>query len=658
MSMSMSYPYRLGKLLWLVLLPITICCCQGRGRLPTNTQRQTQTVTTSSSYDTINGRPCYRSLEGINQWASDLAAKYPNLVTVETIGQSYNKRDIYALNITASSINSSSNNNINSTLQHQSSSSKGKLLLTSGIHAREYTPTELLARFIDRLIDGYNNHDAQITSILQHTEIHAIIHVNPDGRVMAEKYPNSYWRKNMNPSDGCKNEDFYGVDINRNFDFLWGDKNGASNNPCSDEYHGAAPNSEPETQAVANYANKVFPERQRRSNPEKQMNDPLGDEIMGLYMDIHSTGEFIYYPWGHADKKSPDDDAYQAIARKMSHWNGYDLWAPNYDFLYPVSGDSSDYMYAVMGVASMGLELGFNFYENCDTFEKDVLPSNLDVLLYAASIASMPFSLAKGPDVLDVRVEYNNDDDREIIVTADISDVIMVNSLNGEPDHHTGDQDIVKVVLYLDVHPDDVQDEDELLTWEMSPLDGELDSNEEIVEVSLSTRELSPGRHTLHVQAIDFDGYKGPIKSISIEVFEKEATISPSEYPTSATLPTIASQSPNTATPFTHTTSEPSGNLSAMSPSPNASQSNLTANPSQSPTETLELPKNATTTSPSLSPSQSPTLPPNITSSPTTLSPATNSISSIPSHAPTSGSSSPSTNSTTSNDALLSLQLQ
>ena len=58
------------------------------------------------------------------------------------------------------------------------------------------------------------------------------------------------------------------------------------------------------------------------------------------------------------------------------------------------------------------------------------MPSNLDVLLYAASIASMPFSLAKGPDVLDVRVEYNNDDDGEVIVTAEISDVVMVNSMN------------------------------------------------------------------------------------------------------------------------------------------------------------------------------------------------------------------------------------
>ncbi len=567
----------------------------------------------------------------------DLATTYPDLVTIETIGESYMKKknkgttdntttnlspgyDIYALNITATN-----------TAHRRPSSEKGKLLITSGIHAREYTPTELVARFIELLIDGYINNDAQITSILQHTEIHTIIHVNPDGRYMAENFPDSYWRKNLNPT-GCNIDGFYGVDINRNFDFLWGDEFGASSDPCSDEYHGAEPNSEAETQAVIEYARKVFPESQRRDDPEKQMNEALGDNVIGMYIDIHSTGEYIYYPWGHRDEVSPDDDAYSAIARKMSYFNGYDLWASTYDFLYPVSGDASDYMYAVMGVASMGLELGFNFYENCDTFEKDILPSNLDVLLYAASIAGRPFSLAKGPDILDVIVEYDNIDG-EIIVTAEVSDAAMVNSLNGEPDHQTGGHDIVKVVLYLDVHPNDLKDGDPA-AWEMRPLDGEFDSSEEIVSISLSTRDISLGRHSLHLQAMDVDGYLGPVKSVSIEV-EKKETIYPSKYPTSAIMTALP-------TPLKVATAEPSGNLSAMSPSPNLSQTSITAS---------EPSSNLTTTYPSTNPSQSP---PHTTPSPTVLpettpalSTANTPITSIPSSAPIDASSPPSTNSPT-----------
>ena len=441
------------------------------------------------------------------------------------------------------------------------------------MHAREYTPTELTGRFIEMLIEGYNTNDAQITSILQHTEIHIIIHVNPDGRYMAERFPDTYWRKNMNSNDGCKNDEFVGVDINRNFDFLWGDTCGASSDSCSDEYYGSGPNSEPETQAVINYAKKVFPVSQRRDDPEKQMDEPLDEDIMGVYIDVHSTGRYIYYPWGHRDATSPNDDAFQAIARKMSHYNGYDLWASGYDFLYPVSGDSSDYMYAVMGVASLGLELGFNWYESCNAFENVILPNNLPALLYAASIASKPLSLAKGPDVLDVVVDYS-DDGGDILVTAEVSEGIMVNSLNGEADHVTGDQDIVQVTIYFDVHLDDFIDGD--LKWEMSPIDGDFDSGEEIVDATISTSELPSGSHILHLQAMDSSGYLGPVKSVSIQI-EKEET----NTPTSAPITTLPTPSPTTNSPTINptpspTTPEPSGNPTTASPSPNPTQAPIT----------------------------------------------------------------------------------
>ncbi|KAL7449658.1 hypothetical protein ACHAWC_003416 [Mediolabrus comicus] len=569
-----------------------------------SSQRQTQS-SAFTGYNTIDGYPCYRSVEGTNDFLRDLATTYPNLVTLETIGESYIKMtdgnkdkneeispgyDIYAINIT-------------DTTSIRQSSEKGKLLITSGIHAREYTPTELTGRFIEMLIEGYNSNDAEITSILQHTEIHIIIHVNPDGRYMAERFPDTYWRKNMNSNDGCKNDEFVGVDLNRNFDFLWGDKGGASSDSCSDEYHGSGPNSEPETQAVINYAKKVFPVSQRRDDPEKQMNEPLDEDIMGVYIDVHSTGRYIYYPWGHRDATSPNDDAFQAIARKMSHYNGYDLWASGYDFLYPVSGDSSDYMYAVMGVASLGLELGFNWYESCNAFENVILPNNLPALLYAASIASKPLSLAKGPDVLDVVVDYS-DNGGDILVTAEVSEGIMVNSLNGEADHVTGDQDIVQVTIYFDVHPDDFIDGE--LKWEMSPIDGDFDGGEEVVDVTISTGGLPSGSHILHLQAMDSSGYLGPVKSVSIQI-EKEET----NTPTSAPITALPTPSPTTNSPTLNptpspTTPEPSGNPTTASPSPNPTQA-----PIVSPVSTpLPTPAPAATT---ISPSHTATTPPSNT---------------------------------------------
>lgn len=95
-----------------------------------------------------------------------------NLVTITKIGESYlknnqgransnfdiptNGHDIYAIVVTDSSV---------------SSNNKGKALFTSGVHAREYAPPELLARFLERLVEGFGT-DAEVTSILQHTEVH------------------------------------------------------------------------------------------------------------------------------------------------------------------------------------------------------------------------------------------------------------------------------------------------------------------------------------------------------------------------------------------------------------------------------------------------------------------------------------------------------
>jgi len=386
---------------------------------------------------------------------SDLADDNPDLMTMTVIGESYLKNnngrtngqydiptsghDIYVLKITDS----------NSPLQ---SNKKGKVLMTAGLHAREYAPPELLARFVEKLVNGHNE-DAELTSIMQRTELHAILYVNPDGRWMAEKYPDLMWRKNLNPNGGCGDGN-YGVDINRNFDFAWGDLNGASNNPCDSDYHGRSPESEPETKALADYSKQLFPSGQRKNDPWGKRNDPFGEDNVGIYADIHASGGYVYYPWGHEDSQSPDDEALQALGRKINSFNGYKLWAGGQpDFVYPATGDASDYEYAVMGVASMGFEIGDAFYQNCNRFESQVVPENMPALVYTAKIAQAPFKEVKGPDILNPSVNYVNGN---IEVSATASDGAMVNAIGGRfSDFRTGDQNIAQVQLYVDVHPDD-----------------------------------------------------------------------------------------------------------------------------------------------------------------------------------------------------------
>ena len=380
---------------------------------------------------------------------------------------------------------------------------------------------ELLARFLEMLVQGYNN-DADITWILEHVEVHAILYVNPDGRYMAERYPGLYWRKNLNPVR-CGGGSEYGVDLNRNFNFFWGDTNGASNYACDSDYHGPSPESEPETQAMAEYARNLFPEDQRKKFPMEQIDEPFGEDNTGTYIDIHASGGYVYYPWGHKDEKSPDDEALQALGRKINSFNDYKLWAGDQpDFVYEASGDTSDWAYGVLGVASYGLEIGDDFYQECTTFEEEVVPKNLPALLFSAKTVAKPFSVIKGPDILEIEVHSVNG---EVRISALVSDSQMVNAIEGFPDFRTGDQSITQVRLYLDVHPDDYTEGADV-AWEMEPVDAALDSDEETVGLVLSARDhFSVGRHRLFVRATDSDGYDGPVSSVFVDIAESEASL-------------------------------------------------------------------------------------------------------------------------------------
>jgi hypothetical protein len=119
-----------------------------------------------------------------------------------------------------------------------------------------------------------------------------------------------------------------------------------------------------------------------------------------------------------------------------------------------------------MGVASLGFEIGDDFYQDCSTFENEVVPINLPALVYAAKVTRNPFKEVKGPDILDLDADY--DSDGSIHVTATASDSRMVNEIRGFPDFETGDQLIEEVRVYLDVHPDDYRSGDDQV-WSMQP---------------------------------------------------------------------------------------------------------------------------------------------------------------------------------------------
>ncbi|MDJ0702378.1 MAG: M14 family metallopeptidase [Leptolyngbyaceae cyanobacterium MO_188.B28] len=189
------------------------------------------------------------------------------------------------------------------------------VLLIAGIHARELINPDLLVWFALKLCQAYTansgltfgarTYDASsIQLLVNELDLFLLPLANPDGRAFVQ-LPKGYamWRKNRNPNPGMP---CMGVDLNRNFDFLWSSGIGTSPDSCSDIFKGLGAFSEPEILNVRHFLD-TYPN-------------------IGYFADVHSYSELILYPWG--------DDDNQTIDPAMNFQN------PTYDGLRGTPGDS------------------------------------------------------------------------------------------------------------------------------------------------------------------------------------------------------------------------------------------------------------------------------------------------------------------------------
>ena len=87
--------------------------------------------------------------------------------------------------------------------------SKGVMFTTFGLHAREYAPPELGTRLAKSLVDSYGM-IAEVTALINQTEVHLLLQTNPDGRRIAKANHRARWRKNGNLLNGCGGGRFRG----------------------------------------------------------------------------------------------------------------------------------------------------------------------------------------------------------------------------------------------------------------------------------------------------------------------------------------------------------------------------------------------------------------------------------------------------------------
>ncbi len=347
----------------------------------------------------IPGFPCYRTVEETYNSLQDLATTHPTLARWVDIGDSWDKvtaggadgYDLQALVLTNQAL----------------PGPKPIFFLMAAIHAREYTTAETATRFAESLVQRYG-FDADVTWLLDTTEIHIVAQANPDGRKQAERVV--LWRKNTN-SDGCPNENpsfsYYGVDLNRNSTFKWGACEGfgcSSANTCVDTFRGDAPASEPEVQALQSYMATLFPDRRGEADT-----DAAPSDTPGLMISLHSYSELILYPWGWRATPSPNQTELATLGRKFGYFTGYQVCqAGEPGCIYQTDGTTDDWAYGELGVAAYTFELGTAFFQQCTVFEEEMVDNTLAALFYAAKSASRPYQLPAGPETLSITAELTN----------------------------------------------------------------------------------------------------------------------------------------------------------------------------------------------------------------------------------------------------------
>ncbi len=250
----------------------------------------------------------FLTADEVYQKLDEMHETYPNITTAKfSIGTTIQGDSMYVIKI-------SDNPEVDEEEQ--------EVFYHSLIHAREPAAMMALLYYMYYLLDNYGT-DPEATYLVDNREMYFLPVFNVDGyKHNQSTNPNGggMWRKNRRQnSDGS-----YGVDLNRNWGYMWGyDDEGSSPNPYSETYRGTAPFSEPETENVRQFCNSH--------------NFKTG-------LSFHSYSDLLILPWGYIDEETPDSLMYREFASEMTQYNHY-TWGIAPEIIYSVNGDSDDWLY-------------------------------------------------------------------------------------------------------------------------------------------------------------------------------------------------------------------------------------------------------------------------------------------------------------------------
>lgn len=443
----------------------------------------------------LTGFSCYRTVEETQADLMMLAAQRPELATWVDYGDSWEKTqraggyDLGALVLT-----NANNANINA-------EPKPVLMIMAAMHARELATAETATRFAEYLIEGYGI-DPDITWILDHNEIHILPQQNPDGRKQAES--GQLWRKNTNEAYCSPTSSNRGADLNRNASTVfWGQGNTAAQ--CSGTYRGPAPASEPETAALEQYQTDIFPDQR---DGDTSVGAP--DDATGIFISLHSFGEFVFYPWEGVEMDTGNENGYRSLTQRLGFITGYA--ACQNCCLGTAAGTAVDFAYETFGVAALTFELGTEFFEECEPYENQIWPDNRDALIYAAKAARRPYQSSHGPVINEIVVSIDETSESAMLSVTVEDGAYAVNNPCPPADATQPANSISSVRYTIASAPWNSEGNN------LAPSDGAFDTTTETAFGSLTLAELGSSRQLVFVQAEDSAGNLGPPSAAFVQI--------------------------------------------------------------------------------------------------------------------------------------------
>ncbi|XP_067446727.1 carboxypeptidase A1-like [Thunnus thynnus] len=248
----------------------------------------------------------YHTISDIYSFQDMLVAENPKLVSKLVIGQSFEGRPLNVLKFSTGGTN------------------RPAIWIDTGIHSREWVTQASGTWFAKKIATDFGR-DPTLTAILNRMDIFVEIVTNPDGYYYTHN-TDRLWRKTRkpDPGSGC-----VGVDPNRNWDAGFGGP-GASNNPCSDIYHGPRAHSESEVKSIVDFV---------KSNGN-----------IKAFISIHSYSQLLLYPFGYTRTPARDRAELHRLARRATR-DLASLYGTRYRYgsiittIYQASGGTIDWTY-------------------------------------------------------------------------------------------------------------------------------------------------------------------------------------------------------------------------------------------------------------------------------------------------------------------------